>query len=183
MSDGPLLASLNAAKAMLRDCYYWRALKDPLAIWDTPTAAEHIYFDGLPPASPGPDHSRSELVNLRPFALMWADTAGGLTLRQDATGPNCLLHSGSIIIQIEMNVPADLADDPTALAESLMQSLGRIMKSNDGAKPGLFELSDLAGYLPLRQVKLIGYMRTDAKAAIELGDAVVAELELSWGVS
>lgn len=181
-STGPLLASLNAAKAMLRDCYYWRRLADPDNPWDETTAAEHIHFDGLPPADPGPDHSLSELNALRPFALIWAEQSGGLRLRSATAGNCCPLPSGVIVVQLEIPVPDALADDPTALAQDLAQKLGRIMRTADPAEPGMFELSGLSGYLPLNEIQLFGYVRSDTKAAAELGDFVVAELQLTWGM-
>ncbi|QDV22922.1 hypothetical protein [Aureliella helgolandensis] len=181
MSDGPLLRSVRAARRMLRDCHQWQRLVSADTPWDEVTAEAHIHFDGLPPPDPGPDHSRSELEALRPFALVWADQAGGLRLRSESAGNCCPIHSGAIVVQIELPVLAGLANDPTLLAEDIMRKLGRIVRTGDAAEPGLFELSGLAGYLPLTEIQFTGYVRTDTKSAVEIGDAVVAEMRIAWG--
>jgi hypothetical protein len=167
---------------MLRDCHYWRALApDPLVPWTESQAAARIHYDELPPPSPGPNHAREQLIALRPFCLLWADTAGGFTTTLDAMGGCCSTKSGTFIYQIELPVPSALATTPSALAEHLTQVFGRIMESCDFDKPGMVELSRLPGYLPIKSLALRGYVRTDQKAAIELGDAVVAEIECRWG--
>lgn len=181
-SDGPLLSSMAAAKAMLRDCYWWRRLADANNAWSEAEAAAHIHYDALPPPSPGPDHSLSELQAARPFALLWSDAAAGMRLRNSTAGYCCYLPSGVIVIQIEMAVPANIAANPTAVAEDVSRKLGRIMTTGNAEQPGLMELSGLAGYLPINELQLYGYLRTDAKAARDLGDCVVAELQLNWGL-
>ena len=180
-SDGDLLLVLEAGKAMLRDAYWWRRLADPDAPWDEATAAAHIHYDQLPPPSPGPDYGAVQLGTLRPFAIMWADIAGGQRWRSDTGDHCCTLVSGTLVIQIELAVPAELASDPTALAIDINRKLGRIMRTCDDAEPGILDLSGRAGYLPIVEAKITGYIRTDAKAALELGDAVTAEIELQWG--
>lgn len=182
-SDGDLLAVLEAGKAMLRDAYWWRRLADPDNPWDEATAAAHIYFDQLPPPDPGPDYGAPQLGTLRPFALMWTDIAGGMRWRADGGDFCCSLVSGILVIQLELAVPMALADDPTALAADINRKLGRIMRTCDPAEPGILDLSGVSGYLPINEAKITGYMRTDSKAALELGDAVTAEIELRWGVT
>jgi hypothetical protein len=181
MADGPLLPSLNAAKAMLRDCYWWRRIISEASPMTEEQAAARIYFDELPPASPGPDHTRDQLVALRPFCLLWADVAAGFRMRFDATGSCCVPVSGTFVFRIELPVPNDLAANPTGLAIDMNRKLGRLLRTCDDDEPGLAELTMLAGYLPIKELSLRGYVRTDAKTAIELGDAVVAEIEMQWG--
>lgn len=180
--DGPLLTSMNAARRMLRDCYWWRRLVDPANPWDEATAEAHIYFDALPKPNQGPDHSLSELLAMRPFAILWGDLAGALRITNDSTGYTCALPSGTLIMQIELPVPQALADQPTNLAIDLSRKFGLLMQTRNSEQPGLMELAGQSGYLPLREVSLTGYVRTEAKDAKHLGDAVMAELQLSWGI-
>lgn len=180
-ADGPILAAMNAAKAMLRDCDQWRKLKDADSPWNEATAEAHIHFDALPAADPGPDHTLIELQALRPFAILWADTAGGMRMRNDTDG-GCVINSGTIIMQIELDVPDDLTDDPTELAQDLYRKFGRLMKTNDSAAPGLMELTHRAGYLPLLEIQFIGSQRSDTKDAHDIGDVIVAEYQISWGL-
>lgn len=182
MPDGPLLTALNAARAMLRDCYWWRRLADETVPWEQAVAESHIHFDGLPPPSSKADHTLAELNNYRPFALMWTEQAAGLRLRNDTAGYCCVKPSGIIIVQIELLVPEGIAQFPTQVCQDVSKKLGRIMQTGDSNQPGLFELSGLAGYLPLIEIQLFGYVRADAKAARDIGDVVVAELQLNWGL-
>lgn len=181
-SDGDLLPVLESAKLMLRDAYWWRRLADPALPWNDATAADHIHFDALPRSATGADHSLAELAALRPFAIMWADVAGGQRWRSDSGDFCCALLSGVIVMQIEIAVPPSIAADPRAVAIDVNRKLGRIMRTCDAAEPGILDLSGRAGYLPINEAKITGYMRTDSNAAVELGDAVTAEIELHWGV-
>lgn len=181
-SDGPVLVPMAAARQMLADCYYWRRLADPEDPWDDSTALAHVHYDGLPAPVSGPDHSLQELNDYRPFALLWTDQAGGLRVRATSAGFCCTKPSGVIVVQLELPVPEDLAANPSAVAEYLSRQIGRIIQSHDAAKPGLFELAGRAGYLPLNEVLLFGYVRTDDKSVRDIGDVAVAELQLSWGM-
>ncbi len=182
-SDGDLLAVLNAARLMLRDCYWWRRLADENSPWDDATALAHIHLDELPPPNPGPDHSLEQLAAFRPFAILWADVATGFRWRADSGDYCCSLVSGTVVIQLELPVPELLAGDPTALAIDLHRKLGRIMRTSDPAEPGLLDLSGKPGYLPITDAKITGYIRTDDKARIDIGDAVTCEIELKWGAT
>lgn len=181
MADGPLLPSLNAAKAMLRDCYWWRRIISEVTPMTEEQAAARIYFDELPPADPGPDHTREQLVALRPFCLLWADVANGFRLQFDSSGSCCVPSSGTFVFRLELPVPSELALDPTALAIDLNRKIGRLLRTCDADEPGLAELTMGSAYLPIKSLSLRGYVRTDEKAAVELGDAVVAEIEMQWG--
>lgn len=182
MADGPVLDALNAARRMLADCYWWRRIADADSPWDQATALAHIHFDGLPPADPGPNHSLAQMTALRPFAIMWTDITGGLRIRNATAGYTCNVPSGRIIAQIELPVPTAIASDPTAVADDISRKIGLILRTGDSDQPGLFELAGRSGYLPLTEVELFGYARTDAKAAEDLGDIVFAELQISWGL-
>lgn len=181
-ADGPVLDALNAARAMLRDCHWWRRVANPDSPWSQATAEAHIHFDGLPPPVPGPDHSLAQLTQLRPFALMWTEQSAGFRLRNETAGYCCAIPSGMIVVQIEMPVPTAMVNNPTTLAQHLSRLLGLIMRTGNAEQPGLFELSGRAGYLPLTEIQLIGYARTDAKTARDIGDVIVAELQLNWGL-
>lgn len=181
-ADGPILDALNAARAMLRDCYWWRRIANPDNPWNEATAAAHIYFDGLPPPNPGPDHSLAELTQLRPFAIMWTEQAAGFRIRNESAGYCCAFPAGIIVVQIEFPVPPAMADNPITLAEHIARVIGRILRTCDVDEPGLVELSGQAGYLPLNEIQLIGYARTNQKTALDIGDTIVAELQLNWGL-
>lgn len=175
----PLLSSLTALRNMLRDCFYWRALGGDTP-WTQEQAEARIYYDELP-APEGADFTVADMNALRPLAMVWLDLNGGLSLRSESGGSCCWTPSGAAIVQIELPVPTELANNPEALAIDLHTKLGRIIRTADDTKPGLCDLAGIAGYLPLKNVLFRGYIRTDQKAAIEIGDAVRCELELQWG--
>ena len=181
-ADGPVLQALNAAAAMIRDNHQFRRLADPNNPWNQATAEQHVHIDALPKSTTGADHSLEELKGLRPFALIWADTAGGHRIRNDTMG-GCVLNSGSIILQLEYDIPSTLdASDPAVVAEDAYRKVGRFMRTNDTAEPGLLELSHLAGYLPIIEIQFVGVQRTNEKDAISIGDAMTAEFQISWGL-
>ena len=182
-SDGDMLPLLLAARNQLRDCYWWRRLADPDNAWDEATAQSHIHFDELPPPQGAAEHSRTDLISLRPFAIMWADITGGFRWRADTGDFCCANVSGVIVMQLELNVPFNLAATPTALAVDVHRKFGRILRTSDPLQPGLLDLSGTADYLPITEAKISGYIRTDRQAATDLGDAVTAEIELRFGVT
>lgn len=174
----PLLNSLLAVRKILRDCYYWRALGG-VTPWTEEQAEARIYFDELPPPS-GDDYTAAELTALRPFALVWLDLNGGLKLTSEVSANCCWTPSGAAILQVELPVPTDLANDPGALTVDLHTKLGRIIRTCDAEKPGLADLASVSGYLPIKEVLYRGYIRTDVKAVNDLGDCVRCEIELQW---
>lgn len=182
MADGPIIAAVDAAIAMLRDCYWWRRLADPDNPWDQATAEAHIHIDGLPAPDPGPDHSLAELTALRPFALVFADPGQPIDTECDINTNGLSLLSGRMLLQIEIPVPEDIASDPRLVGRLMYKQYGRLIQGDD-AQPGLWQLSGQPGYLPLTKLQLSGMVRSDQKDAIEIGDFFMAELLLSWGVS
>ena len=184
MSDAanPLLAALTIARNQLRDCYWWRNLVSEVTPWNQAQAEARIYFDELPPPV-SDDYTPAELTALRPFALLWLDTASGLQLMSESSGNCCWIPSGTAIAQIEIPVPPNLAATPNALALDLHSKIGRIIRTADPTKPGLCDLAGVPGYLPVKQVIYRGYIRTDVKAAAEIGDCVRCEIEMQWGAN
>ena len=79
-------------------------------------------------------------------------------------------------------MPDALADDPTELAEDLYRKFGRLMKTGDASAPGLMDLSHRSGYLPLLEIQFVSSLRCEQKQAHDLGDFVLAEFQISWGL-
>lgn len=170
LTDGPLLIALDTAAQMLAACDQWTAI----------AAEGSIHYDALPPPSPGPHYTRAQLVDLRPFALLWNDTGAPYQIDSGTTTAESPNQSGRIICQIEVNVPAEHADAPHALATWANRLIGRLIRTGDPAAPGLWDLSRSPGMLPVRQIEVTGYERTTRKEANEIGDAIIFELALSW---
>lgn len=187
MADGDIIACLNAARYQLRDSYWWRRTLNPNSPWDDATALAHIHLDELPASTTGPDHSLAELVALRPFALMWADISNGFSWTSGSGDFCCANIAGQIILQLELPIPTNIANDPQAVAVWVNTALGRIIRTDDEAQPGILDLSAKIGpdgpYLPITAAKLTGYIRSEVKDRYDLGDFIRAELELTWGVT
>ena len=178
----PLKASLERFRKMLAVCHHWRGFVDALNPWDQATARQHIYFDGLPPPA-GADHTLEELTALRPFVICWHDLAGGFTQSAASAGA-CIQNSGRIIAQFEFEVPESLADrNPHTVADYCNEKLGAILgPTGNAAEPGLWDLHRQGGYLFLQDSSFYGYERTESKDVAALGDIIVAELHINWGV-
>jgi ABC-type multidrug transport system ATPase subunit len=133
------------------------------------------------------------LMTRQIFQLVSRLVADGLTLllaEQDvqqtlaASTQAYVVENGRIAAQ---GPAQDIADDPQAVAIWFNTAMGRIIRTCDEDEPGILDLSSKVGpdgpYLPINSARLTGYMRTERKDQHDLGDAIQAELELSWGVT
>lgn len=182
MSDGVILAHLDAFAAMLRDCYWFRRSLSVDTPWTEAEAAARIHFDALPvPKAGAALHSREELDALRPFALYWTGDSG-LAVKSDDADYGPTLYQGTIAVRLEATVPRAYRDDPSGAARWFAQWIGRLISTGDPDEPGLLELSGEDGYLPLRSVAIAyGPARTQTHEIHDLGDAIACELDLEWG--
>ncbi len=173
-TDGPLLIALDAAKRMLAACDQWQAIAGGEA------STERIHYDALPAPDPGPQFTRAQMIAARPFALLWQDISGGYRIESGSATPHCPNQSGKIICQIELNVPAEHAGNPTALADWANRLIGRLIRTGDPEAPGLWDLSRSPGFLPVTAIDVDNYVRTNPKEFRELGDAIIFELAITW---
>jgi len=173
-TDGPLLIALDTARRMLAACDQWSAIAGGEA------SIDRIHYDALPPPSPGPHYTRSQMIAVRPFALLWSDTAAGYQIDSGTTTADSPNQSGRVICQIELNVPAEHATKPHAVATWANRTIGRLVRTGSPAAPGLWDLSRNPGSLPIRQIDVAAYERTTTKESIDLGDAIIFELALHW---
>ncbi len=173
-ADCPLLIALDAARRMLAACDQWSAIAGGEA------SIDRIHYDALPPPVPGPHYTRAQMIAARTFALLWNDTTAGYQFDSGTTTADCPNQSGRIICQIELNVPAEHANDPHAMATWANRTIGRLARTGDRLAPGLWDLSRNPGMLPIRQIDVAAYERTTTKEARDLGDAIIFELALHW---
>jgi hypothetical protein len=170
-TDGPLLVALERAKAMVAATAQWAAISN----------ASKIHFDALPAPASGPTFSKSDLMALRPFCLLWHDVSSGMSLDVASADRVCPHASGKIICQFEIGVPESIAGDNAQIGLWVQRIAGRLARTGESESPGLFDLAATPGYLPIRSIHIDAYERTDPKEATELGDAVCFELHLVWG--
>ncbi|MDM4015847.1 hypothetical protein [Roseiconus lacunae] len=137
-----------------------------------------IHYNDLPPPASGVDHTKLELVNLRPFALIWTIDEGGFTATRNTTGGMCVDRTGQLLIRIERNVPADTSD---ADAERQWENIiSRIMDNGDPANPGLIQLGGDPRYLPITSITRLESTRSAPEKRTEIGDAQRAFLHVIW---
>jgi len=75
---GPLSLAKEAMRQTLADCPTWQALCEPYG----GTVIERVYLDGLPPPKDiDAGYTKSEWLDLRPFAVVWTR---GFGLTQEA---------------------------------------------------------------------------------------------------
>lgn len=169
-ADGPLLIVLSKARDMLAATDEWQQI----------SSTAKIHFDALPPPTPGPQYTREQLQQARPFALLWNDDSAGYRIDQGSQGPDCPAQRGRVAIQIQADVPAHFREDPEEVSIWANRMIGRIVRTGDADSPGLWDLSRLPGNLPITMTEVHGYERTTVQERHELGDAIVFELSVVW---
>lgn len=175
LADGPLLLALEAARVMIASTHEWQS------VCGEPAPTHRIYIDALPLADPGPDYSKEQLIALRPFAIIYNTTSGGLSLRAAAANFQNPLRRGVIECQFQVNVPADIAADPNAVGTWARRIAGRIAQTGSDDNPGIAELTMKNGYLPVMEIDVEAFERTDLKEQRQYGDAVIFGITLHWG--
>ncbi len=140
-------------------------------------------FDELsPPANSMAVHSKAEMISLRPFAILWADITGGFRWRADSGDFCCSLVSGVFVMQLELNVPSDLAATPTALAEDLIASSdASCALRSSPARPARPERSARVSANHRSQDHWLHAHRSQRGAAHRRCSH--AEIEIRWGVT
>ncbi len=182
MSANPILTSITAARQMLADCFYWRRIAggDP---WTAEQSLARVHVDALPPPAEGGEHTLAELQALRPFAIVSLGEGEAIHFDMDGSGNCCVGVGGSIDIYIELPVPEDLKNSPSALAADVYDRIGRVLRTANSSEPGLCDLAGLPGYLALRRATLQAYYRSTRQERLELGDFTAIHLSLRWGRS
>lgn len=187
LPDGPLINVLDRVEAMLADCYWWRRIEDEGSPWDASTAADHIHQDALPPPA-GDEYTKAELIALRPFALIWNDTDRGYRLSAGGhlAGGQCSIPSGRVVVEIEINTPSAIVNDPNAVGRYAAKTAGRLVWTNDGAKPAIWDLSGGSGesgtYLYVNDLNVMGHYRSDDSHTEQYGDSLLFGFHLDWGI-
>lgn len=168
-ANGPIYHAQELLKATLEACANWNG--------------RAIYFGALPePAGNKVSHTLAELEAFRPYAIISTDAENGFRAFVDADGEG-FVYGGRLIVEITENVPSGIASDPAAVDARIIQEIGKIIATGDGVNPGLAELRDRAGMLPISAIDIEGPVRTSEADAIELGDAQRVWLTVTWGES
>lgn len=182
LDRGPIVLPLERLRDQFAACHFLRRIATPDTPWDEATTLTHIHFAALPTPSSGPDYKKAELEALRPFVLLWNDVDDGYRMVSTSTGGCCPSVGGRIIAQLEIAVPADLSD-AASIEVYMLETLGRILMTDDDDAPGLWELAHSGEHLPINEIRVNGPQRVPAKERRELGDFCLFELQIDWGRS
>lgn len=139
-------------------------------------ALARIYHDGLPPPADREAYTKDELELYRPCALIWTDPDNGFSTEILSTSGDSFdaVAFGKIVISLEENVPADIADDLAEVDIRFKNSVGQIVD-------GLWDLFGKAGYLACLKMDLDGPQRVRPDNEPDQGDWMIAILTLHWG--
>jgi hypothetical protein len=145
---------------------------------DATEALDSIYDDGLPVPANKSSYTKAELQALRPFAMIWTDEADGFSMERTAvSGPSSLMDwqsSGRLELHLEMDVPAELADDPAGLDLSFRNTIGQIFDE-------VAVLAGAGGMLAITSMAVsFGPYRTDTDKVPQQGDAIAIDLIWEW---
>lgn len=182
LPDGPLLVAVEQMRLMLAATYWWRRIKDESNPWDDAEALAHTHIDAIEPKSNGSDRTAEELSELRPFALFWQAEGDGYELNTRTVGSCCTQPHGHVVCQIEMDVPESMSNNDSELGQHVLKTIGRLILTQDSEKPGLMDLNG-QGYPFIRRFLNGTYMRSHPEERVNLGDFVLFEFDLYWGIN
>ena len=137
-------------------------------------AKDSIYYTEVPPQARTEDTTPLAYnVSIRPFALIWTSTSQGFKLHEQL-GPSGLLQ-----VRFEDNARST---DPAEAERLFLNTIGKIMQSEDTDNPGLLELSITRQYTQIREMEIVSVFHTDEDDHDTYGDAIAAEMSVAWGV-
>jgi len=177
---GGLLRPQQLLRLTLADCTQFRQM---CGVGDRDGALSHIYINGLPRPADKSGYTLEEFQSYRPYAIISTHYPHGYRSRM--VGSDAFDDSGSLHIEIQENVPAELADSIDVPMAEFEQRLGNIleMESFDPAYRGLTNLFQEGGYLAGNEVRIQYAERADNIHLPNFGDFLVASLVVHWGLN
>lgn len=168
-------------RTTLADCTEFRRI---CGVGDRDGALSRIYINGLPKPADKSGYTKDEYVNYRPFAIIYTNYPNGYRINYDAS--DYFDDSGSLLIELQTNVPdeyIDVIDVPMAEWE---QSIGNIiqMRNHEDSNRGLTDLfqSSITGeYLAGREAVVQFAERADVQHIPNFGDFMAACIAVEWG--
>lgn len=177
-ADGIFSEPKNRLRDTLAACYWFRN-------WSGKTesvseAKRRIYLDGLPAPAGNAPYTPAQMNSLRPFAIIYTTA---LRMVANST-PGGFYSEGSFTIELEQNIPTNIASDPTEVDRVFDNRVGSIVFTGSLAKPGLWDLAARAhqGYFEIQELYKDGPHRTPHEEVQSIGDASIYYLHLTWGV-
>ena len=128
-----------------------------------------IHYNHLPPPANGVSHTLTELIALRPFALIWTADQGYRIERDTPAGSDSYGVSGNLMLEIQRNTPNG---ENRAEADRSFENLwGRIIATGNVSQPGLMELAGSGSHLPIAAIQHLASESTDPQKMDAIGEA------------
>lgn len=167
-TDGVILNAQKLLETTLAACSNW--------------GDRTAYHGALPkPANNAPTHTRAEHEALMPYVILSTDPVGGITATKRALGEG-FMYAGELWAEITELVPDDIADDPAAVDARILTEIGKLITTGVELTPGLAELSESVGMLPITAIEVIGPARSEPEEIEAIGDTQTVWLRIEWGV-
>lgn len=178
---GGLLRAQQLLCTTLADCTEFRRI---CGVGDRDGALSRIYAHGLPQPANKSGYTLAEYVNYRPFAIVATNYPNGYRMRYCAE--DTFEDSGSLILDIEVNVPdeqRDIIDVPMAEFEQSIGNILRLRYHDDRFRglTDLFQRSDTGEYLAGKEPVVEFCVRADIPHIPEFGDFMWCRLNIAWG--
>ncbi len=170
---GNLARARENAGLTLADTAAFRAL---VGATSQGQALKRIHHCGLPRPADRQSYTVEELEALRPFAILFTNPEAGYTKSADAiTESFDYADSGRILIDLEVDVPAEIAPDDGEVMSRAENVIGQILDDLAG-------LCGKDGYLAAVTLALVeGPYRSPLEEGEAQGDYWSALLSLDWG--
>lgn len=180
LANGIIERFMDQLQALVADSYYFRRIEDPNNAWDDATALAHVFLDAMPEPGNNEQYSGLELERMMPFAIV-TDGDNGITFVQRANSPGCREITGQTYIGFFFRTPEEYKNDEPALARWFKLTMGRIIETQDDAKPGLWDLAGPQNRILIRRMICYPYERPSLEQRAQSGDHVFCVLEIEWG--
>lgn len=174
-ASGPISLAQVALATSLSNCETFQDLVDADDAAEALGSIHHDEVQADPPAA-GDEYTKAELQAIRPYALTATARQGTLRLRRRATGTYA--DAGKLHLTIVRDITAEELEDGSAEIIRVWQNqIGNILSE-------LCELSDdVAGaFLIINEAMLTAHWRAHEDDVPKLGEYLVAEIDLLWGV-
>ena len=143
---------------------------------DAAAALERIHYEGLPAPVDWVRHTKRELEDYRPFALVYiADQAG---FSRSVTSTTTFNEQGTVILHLEQTAPENLGDDPSSDANvQWSNTIGGIID-------GLCTLraARAAGHSMFNRIRLMsrGWASKDQAIAQGMFQRAILAIDFEW---
>jgi len=173
--DGGLAPPLAALVELLANSSTFQTL---VGVANATAAKQSIHRQGLPKPADGRRHTREELEDYRPYAVVYTDPEDGYQAVADGVNSDgfAFWETGDLVLRIERDATDEDGDEPTSEDnENWHTTVGQIIDDLKG-------LAGQGGYLAATAIRLINGISWNAPNTVHAtGLFQSATIAVSWG--